>query len=111
MEKITKVVFSKDDAKNINEFFTYFGDKVPDELQAHLDKWQANPEAFTLKDQEELTADFCKAMLECDHELKEDEVWEPIENRNEDYWFSAKFDRDLQEHLDAPEETDEEKTE
>lgn len=95
MDKPSKVVYSKDDQSNIKTFFEYFKTKIPPELAAHMEKFNNNAEEFTLKDQEELTADLCKALLDCQHDLKNDEVWKPIEELLSDYWYSAKFDRDV----------------
>jgi len=104
-QELTEIVINKEDIDNLEGFFTHFNIDCPDYLKQQFATYRNAAKddkiEYTLKDQQYLKEELCKAIASSEHELLKDELFSSVVERCEDIWFHAQFKRDLEETLDS----------
>ena len=99
-----KVVITKDDIKNITDFFTHFQIDIPDRLQGNLENY--NQDKFTLDEQEKLKIALCEAITHSQHELFKDELFKSVVEKTKKIAYDAEFERQVEDALTEDQESD-----
>lgn len=100
-EEKKKVVITNEDVKNTEEFFNHFKMPMPADVAASLNKFKADPKAFTFEDQRALRGHLAHAVITIDHPLVKDDVFKNIRAKCEKAWFDFQFEKDLEKELGA----------
>lgn len=94
-----KVVLRSEDIRNVMEFFNHFRIPIPKDLQDQIDAYVKNPNSYTLQQQNQFKAQLSRAVLESDHELLQDDIFNNIKGFCDKEWYNAQFEKDLEEAL------------
>lgn len=92
------VVLTAEDVKNVIHFFNHFSIDVPDYLQEQVDLFY-KAEDYTVEMQADFRIAIAKAIATCDHELLRDDVFKTIVENCDKEWYSAQFEKDLEDAL------------
>jgi hypothetical protein len=98
-EEKKKVVITSEDVKNTEEFFSHFKMEMPPNVAKSLEKFKADPKAFTFEDQRALRGHLAHAVITIDHPLVKDDVFKNIRAKCEKAWFDYSFEQDLEKEL------------
>ena len=105
-QELTEIVINKEDVDNIENFFKHFNIELPEYLTEQFRVYRSsNDKTYSLKDQQLLKEELCKALATSSHELLKDELFKSVIERCEDIYFHAQFTRDLEDTLSEDEET------
>ena len=94
-----KVVVTKDDIDNIENFFNHFNIPIPDQLSRQIAVWRQKSYSGSFLDQEELKAAVSHAMITTEHEIIQNDVWKGVLKNCDETYFKHQFDKDLEEVL------------
>jgi hypothetical protein len=93
------VVLTKEDVKNVLDFFTHFNIPCPAYL-SEIIKEIANSEKITFQQQQKIKVAISRAIIDNqDHKILKDELFEEAMPNCQQEWFKAQFEQDLQESL------------
>lgn len=96
IEEAKKVVISSEDLMSAFAFWEHFNVPVADELKAAVDLFVKEP---SLKNQEEVKYQICKAIALTDHEAFKDDMFKKIVEECKNIAYEMSFDRDLEKAL------------
>jgi hypothetical protein len=107
-QELTEIVINKEDIDNLEGFFTHFNIDCPaylkEQFTTYRDASSNDSVEYSLKDQQRLKEELCKAIASSEHALLKDDLFSSVVERCEDIWFHAQFKRDLEETLDTSSE-------
>ena len=95
VDNLTEVVITKEDAKNIREFFSHFDITLPDFLSKQIQDITDN-ERISLEQQNILRVAIARAISESDHEIFKDQLFEEVIPNCDRVWFDHKFSEDFE---------------
>lgn len=100
-EPLTEITTDTDDCRNVLDFFQHFKIEIPAYLSKAIDNYEAvlgssEPELAKLDAQNHFRIALCKAMIESDHPLFKDELFDTVIKNSTETVFLANFDEQVQ---------------
>ena len=93
-----QVLITKEDIKNVKDFFSHFNIDIPSHLEAKLDDI-ANAESISIEHQKHLKTAIARTIVESEHEIFKDALFEEVIPNCEKEWYHAQFDQDFKEAM------------
>lgn len=99
-KEVTKVLITAEDVKNIRDFYGHFQVEVPEYLSKHLETLE-KASTITLDQQALLKTLVARSILESEHEIFKDSLFEEVIPTCEKEWFEAQFNEDFESAMEV----------
>lgn len=98
-ENKDKIVISEDDISNVEQFFSHFDIAMPERLEKELKVFKQKGKKYAIEDQHNLKIALVKAVIDVEHDLLKDEIFDSVKSSCQETWYNAQFDNLMEEAL------------